>query len=111
MLGGGGVAIKDVRFVEGPTIGLPPERGSDDWLKCRIAQLRRGGDLRDSVQNYSAGLEAVVGTNLVYGAVHQFGSAEGSDQNIPARPYLGLSDEDRADIGDLVEGEIAEMLQ
>lgn len=33
------------------------------------------------------------GTDRVYGATHQFGRPE---RNIPARPYLGLSSEDRS---------------
>ncbi len=39
--------------------------------------------------------EVSVGTNLVYAATHQFGRPEA---NIPARPFLGLSDDDRAEI-------------
>ena len=66
------------------------------------------GNLLDSIQNYSSGDEARVGTNLVYGAPHQFGSDK---QNIPARPYLGLSDRDEDDIYRLVTGEIEELMQ
>lgn len=64
--------------------------------------------LMDSVQNYTTGLEAVVGTNLIYGATHQFGSEDGT---IPARTYLGLSAANRQDIEDLVVGRIEELLQ
>jgi phage gpG-like protein len=35
------------------------------------------GGLDDSNQALAAGDEAEVGTNLVYGAIHQFGGAEG----------------------------------
>ncbi|MGC9419653.1 MAG: phage virion morphogenesis protein [Rhodovulum sp.] len=79
------------------------------------------GNLRDSVQNYSRGAEAIVGTNLVYGAVHQFGAEQGTFGqtgrgepipwgDIPARPYLGVSDEDRRGIEALVEGDLREVL-
>lgn len=64
--------------------------------------------LLDSVQSYATGLEAVVGTNLVYGAIHQFGSEDGT---LPARPYLGLSADNRTAIEDLVAGRIEELLQ
>lgn len=39
-----------------------------------------------------------IGTPLIYGATHQFGDP---DRNITARPFLGLSDADRDEIGDL----------
>lgn len=39
----------------------------------------------------------VVGTNLVYGATHQYGRG-----GIPARPFLGLSDQDRSRIQDVI---------
>ena len=39
-----------------------------------------------------------IGTPLVYGATHQFGAP---GRGIPARPFLGLSDADRDEIGDL----------
>lgn len=64
--------------------------------------------LMDSIQNYTSGMEAVVGTNLIYGAIHQFGSADGT---LPARPYLGLSAENRTDLEDFVAGRIEELLQ
>jgi phage gpG-like protein len=42
---------------------------------------------------YQSGRDwTAVGTNLIYGATHQFGDEE---RGIPARPYLGLSDDDR----------------
>jgi phage virion morphogenesis protein len=40
-----------------------------------------------------------VGTNKVYAATHQFGR-----DAIPARPFLGLSDEDRRDIRETIQG-------
>lgn len=64
--------------------------------------------LLDSIQNYTTGLQAVVGTNLVYGAIHQFGSEDGK---LPAREYLGLSAEHGTAIEDLVAGRIEELLQ
>ncbi len=51
--------------------------------------------LRDQLayQADSDGLE--FGTNRIYGPTHQFGDP---DRNIPARPFLGLSDEDETEI-------------
>ena len=63
--------------------------------------------LLGSVQNYTTGLSAVVGTNLVYGAVHQFGSEDGA---VPERAWLGLSADNRADIEALLAGRIEELL-
>lgn len=40
-----------------------------------------------------------VGTPLIYGATHQFGDPR---RSIPARPFLGLSDQDRADTLDIL---------
>ena len=79
------------------------------------------GSLRESIQNYTTGLTAVVGSNLIYAAVHQFGSdqsavpadlpAGAAGTGIPARPYLGLSADNRTDIEDLVVGRLEDLLQ
>ena len=66
------------------------------------------GDLRDSIQNFSTGHEAIVGSPLIYAAPHQFGSPK---QGIPARPFLGLSADNRTSIEDLVVGRIEDLLQ
>lgn len=59
--------------------------------------------LRDqlSYRASNAGLE--FGTNRIYGAAHQFGT-----DDIPARPWLGVSDDDRAHILSLAERHLAE---
>jgi len=67
-------------------------------------------DLLESVQNYSTGSTVEVGTPLIYGAIHQFGGAD-VESNIPARPYLGMSEEDARAIETLVLGEAREALQ
>lgn len=64
--------------------------------------------LLESITNYTTGMQAVVGTNLVYGRVHQFGSEEGA---LPARQYLGLSADNRTAIEELVAGRVEELLQ
>lgn len=81
----------------------------------------RGG-LQGSI-TYSAGRDQVeAGTNKIYGAIHQFGGvirAKGGGKlafrmggafirtesvTIPARPYLGISADDRDMILDVIEG-------
>lgn len=48
------------------------------------------------VQPSRTGVE--IGSPWIYAATHQFGD---DDRNIPARPFLGLSEADRDEIGDL----------
>ncbi len=74
--------------------------------------LTGGGDLRDSIANHSRGLEAVAGTNLVYGAIHQFGGdVSAGHPAIPARPWLGLSGENRREIEELVADSIGGLIR
>jgi phage virion morphogenesis protein len=70
------------------------------------------GDLRDSIANASTGLEAVVGSNLIYAAIHQFGGdTSRGHAPIPARPYLGLSAANRTEVEDLVNTFLEGVLQ
>jgi phage virion morphogenesis protein len=57
------------------------------------------GSIRHSV--VSEGVE--VGSNLVYAALQQFGGEKIGKPQFVARPYLGLSDENRTDLEALVE--------
>ncbi len=63
-------------------------------------------NLVGSIQQYAAGLTSKIGTNVPYGAIHQFGG-----RGIPARPYLGLSGENRADIEALVIDRLEDLIQ
>ncbi|MGR3435268.1 MAG: phage virion morphogenesis protein [Shimia sp.] len=67
--------------------------------------LEASGDLRDSIQGFEEGGAAVVGSNMVYAAIHQFGGEE-VGMNIPARPYLGVSDEDALDLREMLTARI-----
>lgn len=69
-------------------------------------------NLLPSIQNYTEGTLIKVGTNMVYGAIHQFGGdpARGHAR-IPARPYLGLSPENATEIEDLVIDRLEDLLQ
>jgi phage virion morphogenesis protein len=66
--------------------------------------------LEESIQNYTTGWSIMVGTNLEYARHQQFGSGRDAG-GIPARPYLGLSDEDRKAITDLVITRLEDLLQ
>lgn len=85
------------------------------------------GRLRDSI-THDPGADAVtVGTNVVYAAVHQFGATitpesaqalafPGPDGGtvfaqqvqIPPRPFIGVSDADEAEIGNIVADHVRE---
>jgi phage gpG-like protein len=71
-------------------------------LQGKILQDR--GLLRGSLSTGSAvkaGARSVsVGTAVKYAAVHQFGSAK---KKIPARPFLVIQDDDRAEFADLLK--------
>jgi len=62
--------------------------------------LQQTGKLAASISSYADNDQAVVGTNVVYAAIHQFGgkAGRGKKVNIPARPYLQLTDEDMEEI-------------
>ena len=70
--------------------------------------LELEGNLLDSIDyqvtdddTVEWGSIAGTGSNLKYAAIHQFGG-EAVGMNIPARPFLGLSVEDEADMDDII---------
>ncbi len=66
--------------------------------------LVASGNLLDTITHMVSGSESVeIGSNLVYAAAHQFGldmSVVSSRRRVtlPARPYLGLSGDNEADL-------------
>lgn len=67
------------------------------------------GGLASSIDRQSLGRDFVtVGTNLVYGAIHQYGGKAGRGRKvtIPARPYLVAQPEDIEDALDTVRDHI-----
>lgn len=83
--------------------------------------LQVTGDLAGSITSASDESSAVAGSNLVYAPTHQFGAEEGAFGatpsgrpipfgDIPARPFLGVSDEARDDILDAVNRHLAAAL-
>lgn len=107
------------------------------WSKSIRASEKGGltltvtGDLKSSINARATEKGAEVGTNLVYAATHQFGDSgrviraknkpylafeyhgrtirkKQVTVNIPARPFLGISDEDRTEIKSIVEEALSE---
>lgn len=58
--------------------------------------LQRRGNLARSITRHADAESAMVGTNLVYAAIHNFGGKAGRGRKveIPARPYLELTRDD-----------------
>lgn len=70
--------------------------------------LEGEGDLIDSIEHQVNGDEIEVGSNLVYAAIQNFGADKGEFNgspwgDIPARPWLGFSDENLADLEALTD--------
>lgn len=57
--------------------------------------LQDRGYLRDLIRYQTDILSLQVGTDRIYGATHQFGD---DSRHIHARPFLGLSEDDRAEV-------------
>lgn len=115
--------------------GLSPE-GKKWEPSIRVKEnggttLLKTTDLRTSIKAKSDSTGAAVGTNKVYAATHQFGAertirARKSKYlrfqiggrwvcvpsvriNIPARPFLGISDEDKEEIKELLDEAFKEL--
>ena len=94
--------------------GTPWEPWSEAYDETRNhgvhSLLVEEGGLRDSIASYSSGAEVEVGSNLIYAAHHHFGGDE-IGSGIPARPFLGISDQDESDLRELVTGRQEDLLQ
>ena len=82
--------------------------------------LTESGRLRDSINDHASRDEVSVGTNVIYAAIHQFGGTivpvkathlwfridrglvRADSVTLPARPFLGISTEDEAEIAEIV---------
>lgn len=73
-------------------------RAKKKYWPGKILQMR--GELAASITNYYDDNFAVVGTNKVYAAIHQFGGPAGRNKSvdIPERPYLQLGDSEENEI-------------
>jgi phage virion morphogenesis protein len=92
-----------------------PDPAGDPWAALKPATLKykkrdkiltESGQLKNSIRYQMIGNNTVnIGTNKIYAAVHQFGFKK---RNIPARPYLGLSEKNSAEIVGIINDFIME---
>lgn len=68
--------------------------------------LELTGNLLDSIQWEVRGDEVVVGSNMVYAPTHQYGT-----DDVPARPFLGLSKDNADDVEQVILDFIARGLK
>lgn len=120
-----GAALVDVVRGHFEAGEAPDGRG---WLRSRAARERSGqtllkdGHLRDSITYEATSTSVEVGTNLIYAAIHQFGGTikpvnaaalkfklpngawvTAAQVTLPARPYLGIGQNERIEITEVVE--------
>ena len=75
------------------------DEGRPGWMPSLAAEERDGQTLQDtgrlmgSVSTDHDDRQATVGTNVVYGAIHQFGGKTGRHESVelPARPFLPVT--------------------
>ena len=89
--------------------------GRPEWLALKYRSgipLNDTGALRQSIDELSDNDTALVGTNMVYAAIHQFGGWAGRNNKvfIPARPFLHLTNEDKQDLLDDVQDYFASLI-
>ncbi|MBD2628478.1 phage virion morphogenesis protein [Trichormus variabilis] len=67
--------------------------------------LQQDGDLRRTVVYLAGANKVEIGTNRIYGAIHQFGGRAGRGRKvvIRARPFLGVSAADSLEVVSIVE--------
>lgn len=89
--------------------------------QLRSSRAKRGseltlildGHLRDSI-TYRASHDSVeAGSNLIYAAIHQFGGDAGRNHasHIDARPFLGLTGNDTAEIDAILAAHLARAIR
>ena len=82
--------------------------GRPKWLGLKYRNgkpLTDTGALRNSLSELYDNDTALVGTNMVYAAIHHFGGMAGRNRKvrIPARPFMTLTNEDKQDLLDDVQ--------
>ena len=104
------------------TLDAYKQRGQTVDVRPLFGPNADGVPLRNSIfRDYGPDF-VEIGTNKVYGATMQFGAAKGSFGtdaggssipwgNIPARPYLGISDQDRTNIDATVNEWLADIVE
>ncbi len=76
-----------------------------------LQELGEGGGLLGTIAYQANDVRVEVGSPKDYAAIHQFGGEAGRNRavKIPARPYLGLSTEDKEDIIDTLQDHLLEL--
>ena len=99
------VASTDENFQKEQNIyGVKWKQNTPATLKYKASKrfimkvLQRRGILRSSIQYRIEGDKVSVGTNLPYGAYHQFGTSR-----LPKREFLGVSRQDQKEIIAILE--------
>lgn len=85
--------------------------GLQHWIPSGRAVKESGGTLTDTGQlaasitfRVSGATGLTIGTNKVYGAIHQYGGKAGRNRStvIPARPFVVIQDDDLQEIADIL---------
>ena len=81
-------------------LGCLHAHGNVRKKEARARSCSAGATWPRSITRHSDATSAVVGTNTVYAAIHNFGgkAGRGCKVEIPARPFLRLTQEDEDDI-------------
>ena len=79
------------------------QRTKKNYYPGKILQMR--GELAASITSFYDDNSAIVGTNKVYAAIHQFGGKAGRNRKVEvlARPYLKVTDLEKEKIIDTVQ--------
>ena len=96
----------------------------DEWIpSLRVLDAGAGGEsaktlinsgrLLESLTATATEHEAIVGTNVIYGAIHQFGgkAGRGHSATIPARPFLGIGRTEEDEILAIIARHIRQALR
>ncbi len=91
-------------------VGHDPDVKAKDRSKQILVETRT---LQNSITYKAESDKVVVGTNVVYARIHQYGgfAGRGRKVKIPARPYLGISQDDLEEMQAIVEDTIKEALK
>ena len=124
-IGGQLVANTQLRFEDGKAPGGTAWKPSLRALQSKGLTLVDSGRLKASITHEAGPKSVTVGSNVAYAAIHQFGGTirsktakglrfKGADGGfrrlkqvvMPARPFLGFDEDDRAAVTDIVAGHI-----
>lgn len=80
---------------------------ADQGISPAGGPLRRRDDMRGGIHHEYGPDHAEIGSNAVQAAMMHFGGSKSAFPNIwgdiPARPFIGISEEDRIEVQELVE--------